>query len=205
MTSKLVISIKKPQSPWWIFSLLPKIILTCKIYIFGLIIADDFVCHLHLDIILNFGEMDYRDQNKNALVYEILGGRMWKKKRENVGYRGWRQTCLPPQVVPRVDPVSMPSQSEDVVSYFKVYMLGEESLGAGMWTLWYLMVEVKENRKISLWFYWNQIYFKVMSHFEIDSILRNSLPTAKLLGQPWGILTGNCFMLIVISMSHQGQ
>lgn len=147
----------------------------------------------------------YRDQNKNVLVHETLGSMIWRKNRENVGYRGWRQTYLPPQVRPRVDPVSMVSQSEDVVSDFKVHMLGEGSLGAGMWTVWYLMVEVKEKRKISLWFYWNQIYFKVMSHFETDSILRNRLPTAKLLEQPWGILTGNCFMLIVISISHQGQ
>lgn len=42
------------------------------------------------------------------------------------------------------------------------------------------MVEGKE-RVRSVWFYLNQICFKMMSHFETDIILKDWLPTVRLL------------------------
>ena len=45
----------------------------------------------------------------------------------------------------------------------------------------------------------------MMSHFETDIILKDWLPTAKLLEQPWGIPMGNYFILIVIPVSRQDQ
>lgn len=58
---------------------------------------------------------------------------IWKKRRENVGDRGLRQTCDSLLVMPRVGPASIVAQSEDAMSDFKVYMcMGNNSLGTNI-------------------------------------------------------------------------